>query len=201
MSLNLTMEFNMFLILSISITIIVYILDKIFSKKTRSPYVYLSMFLILTIVNFFFFDKADASEASKFNFEYPIDYIPDAKTEISYLSILRAYKLSPKDRKYYEDKVRFHKSNAERTFRDAKNKCWYLPDIDDRDKAKYCFNTGMAAVFAGDPYSKAIAAVASLLLQYGLDCMDEWEYIQNKLHWSQYHYEMMEFYQDVLENG
>ncbi|CCB85205.1 putative uncharacterized protein [Parachlamydia acanthamoebae UV-7] len=50
----------------------------------------------------------------------------------------------------------------------------------------------------GSPQSKLIAAILNLLLQYGLDCLDEWEEIDEKLYRIKYHYEMAEFYQDVL---
>ncbi|EFB42177.1 MULTISPECIES: hypothetical protein [Parachlamydia] len=46
----------------------------------------------------------------------------------------------------------------------------------------------------GSPQSKLIAAILNLLLQYGLDCLAEWEEIDEKLYWIKYHYEMAEFY-------
>lgn len=99
------------------------------------------------------------------------------------------------------DKVRFHKSNAIRTFNDAKDRCFLLPKISDRNKAIYCF-TNLAAICANStPQSKIIAVLVTTLLQYGIDCTDEWHYINNKLYWSQYHFEMMEFHQDLINHG
>jgi len=132
--------------------------------------------------------------------------LPDAKQEIEMLRLFKSLygfecTLSKKDRQYYQEKIKFHRDNGDRTYRDAKNKCWWLPDLSDREKAKYCFSTAVALIAPNDPKSKLIGATLTLLLQYGLDCMDEWNYIQNKLHWSEYHYEMMEFYQEVLLKG
>jgi hypothetical protein len=95
----------------------------------------------------------------------------------------------------------FHQENGDRCFKDAKEKCWWLPDVSDRDKAKFCFtNIGIVAC-PGDPKSKLIIALVTSLIQYGINCTDEWHYINNKLYWSQYHYEMMEFYDDLIRHG
>ena len=127
---------------------------------------------------------------------------PSAKTEIkhlqSYFLVLRG-KLSKEDKKFYQDKVRFHQSNAERCYRDVKNKCAWLPDFDDRENAKFCLVTAGTLVAPADPMSKLIAITVELFVYYGLTVMDEWNYIKNKLHWAEYHYEMMEFYQELLQ--
>lgn len=196
----LTKELKMFLIESAIITLVVYLINTMYFKQSKRPYIYIVLFFLLASLNFVF-NKLEASENKKIGFEYPIDYIPDAKIEINYLSVLRAYKLSPEDRKFYEGKVRFHKSNAERTFRDAKNKCWYLPDIDYRQKAQTCLAAAITAISAGSGQAAVVSGLAVIFIDYGFEVLDEWEYIRNKLHWSQYHYEMMEFYQDLLKNG
>lgn len=99
------------------------------------------------------------------------------------------------------EKARFHKSNAERTFNDAKEKCWYLPNISDREKARYCLSNIGALLSNSTPQSKIIAIIVTTLMQYGIDCCDEWNFINNKLYWSQYHYEMMEFHLDLIKKG
>lgn len=106
--------------------------------------------------------------------------------------------LSYDDCQTYEEKYKFHKENAERCFSDAKNKCWYIPNIADRDKARYCLTNLGAWASATDLRSKIITVIVTTLVQYGLDCCDEWNYIKDKLHWSKYHYEMMEFYEGVI---
>lgn len=99
------------------------------------------------------------------------------------------------------EKARFHKTNAERTFNDAKDKCWYLPKLSERDKARYCFTNIGAIISNTTPQSKIVVCLVTSLIQYGIDCSDEWNYINNKLYWSQYHYEMMEFHLDLIKNG
>lgn len=36
------------------------------------------------------------------------------------------------------------------------------------------------------------------LSSYGLHCMDEWDYIQDKLTWAQHHFEQCEYYANLL---
>lgn len=91
-------------------------------------------------------------------------------------------------------KVQFHKENGHRCYNDAKELCWWLPSMDDRKKARYCFtNLGILAC-PGEPLSKILTALINTLVQYGIDCSDEWNQINTKLYWSQYHFEMMDFY-------
>ena len=98
-------------------------------------------------------------------------------------------------------KMQFHKENGDRCLADAKERCWWLPYIPAREKARYCCTN--LAIFAspGEPRSKIITALINTLIQYGIDCQDEWHYINNKLYWSQYHYEMMEFHQQLIAHG
>lgn len=98
-------------------------------------------------------------------------------------------------------KVQFYKENGERCYADAKERCWWLPYIPERDKARYCFTTFGVLACPGEPRSKIIIAVVTALIQYGLDCSDEWHYINNKLYWSQYHFELMEFHQNLINHG
>lgn len=60
----------------------------------------------------------------------------------------------------------------------------------------------MAALVAPvDPMSKLVGVVRVTLILYGIDCCNEWHYINNKLYSSQCHYEMMEFYEEVLKKS
>ena len=95
----------------------------------------------------------------------------------------------------------FHKTNAIRCYEDAKDRCWWLPEISDRDKARYCYTSAFAALGTSVPSTKLLLMVGSLLLQYGLDMQDEWNYIDNKMHWARYHFEMCDHYQKLLEGN
>jgi len=97
------------------------------------------------------------------------------------------------------EKHRFHKENAERCYEDAKDRCWWLPNINERKSARYCLTNAGALLAFGDPKSKLMAVILNTLVQYGLDCCDEWEYINTKFYWAQYHYEMMEMYDCIIK--
>lgn len=107
-------------------------------------------------------------------------------------------KLTAKETEYYAKKLNMHKENALRTFNNIKETCWWLPNLNDREKARYCFTTLVASLPAGTPQSKIIASLASFLAQYGLDCLEQWNYLSEQLYWCQYHNEMIEFYSNVL---
>ena len=102
-----------------------------------------------------------------------------------------------KESKYYkyekadiEREHSFHQNEALLNYNLAKDKCWYLPEINDQAKARYCFNAFMAAVPCPTLNSKAILALITLLGNYGLDVIEEWNFIQHKLHLAEYHFEM-----------
>jgi len=120
---------------------------------------------------------------------------PHAKRHI-YLHYYKA--LSYDDCHTYQQKMKFHKENGDRCFNDAKDRCWYLPNLNYRQNARYCITNAGALVAYGTPQSRLIAVIATTLVQYSIDCCDEWEYIKTKLYWAEYHYEMAEFYQGLI---
>lgn len=166
---------------------IVYAIGALTRHKMKNA-VYIFLFFVFWLSAFLFGPTLQAS-------------VIDSKIEIKqvqfYLSTIQG-RLSKEDQKFYQDKIRFHKSNGDRCFNDVKNKCSWLPSIDDRDTAKFCLITAGTVVAPADPLSKLIAVTVELFVYYGLNVIDEWNYIKNKMYWAQYHYEMLEFYQDVI---
>ena len=163
----------------------------IFFKRGHNIKVYVIYFIAIFLGNYLLSQKAEASE-----------FIPNCEIEMKAMIFgLHHYEnLTEEEREYYWKKIQFHEKEAKRTYNDAKNRCWWLPNINDRDKAKYCFTTAIAAIPANTPQSRIIMAILTFMTQYGLDCIDEWNYIQNKLHWCQYHYKQKELYEDVLKH-
>ena len=109
--------------------------------------------------------------------------------------------LTPQQRAEFVEKMNFHEANAKRTYEDAKARCWWLPNVTDRANARHCFGVLMLSFTASNPQSKAIIMLLAALERYGAAVMDEWDYIENKLNWSKFHYEMKEFYEHILING
>lgn len=167
-------------------------------QKSLDYFLYFLAFILL-ILGLYYYGKAYGTE---YEFLYEEDchyYSPEAALED--IAIYQLQALAFDDCKTYKDKYQFHKENAERCFNDAKNKCWCLPKIDDREKARYCLTNIGIIIAPGDPKSKLIIAIISTLIQYGLDCSEEWNNIQTKLKWAQYHYEMMEFFEEVMKQN
>jgi hypothetical protein len=127
-------------------------------------------------------------------------YLTDTETKCV-LTHINVKDLTAEQRRFYIEKMDFHEQNARRCFEDAKSRCWWLPEISDRDKARYCFSAIGGLAVPGTPQAALIRSLVSLMLNYGLDCMDEWDYINNKLYWAEYHWDMYEFYANVLVNA
>jgi hypothetical protein len=95
-------------------------------------------------------------------------------------------------------KIEFHKGESQRIYEEVKDRCWWLPTLDDRQKARRMFQLIIPAVSACGITGKIVATGYTLFGQYGLDCLDEWDWIQNKWHWLEYHADQSEFYERYL---
>lgn len=100
----------------------------------------------------------------------------------------------------YTKKRDFHKRNAERCFNDAKNMCWYFP-AKFRDKSLITFSNIVTMGSPGDLKSKLISILVTTLIELGADSYEEWINISTKLKWTKHHWEMYEFYSDVVQSG
>lgn len=96
------------------------------------------------------------------------------------------------------EKIEFHKSEGRRIYDEVKDRCWWLPQLDERQKARRVFSLIVPVVASSGITGKVAAAAWTLFGQYGLDCMEEWDWIQNKWHWFEYHAEKADFYERYL---
>lgn len=103
-------------------------------------------------------------------------------------------------KKEWQESYDFHLLHAKRTYEDAKNRVWWLPEISWRQRGREAWVAAFSTVGAQTVQLKLIVAISSLLCQYGLDCLDEWEYIEDKLNWSKYHLEQCAIYAQKLQN-
>lgn len=91
-----------------------------------------------------------------------------------------------------------HHYNAVRTYQDAYNRVWFLPDLTWRQIGRDCWVSACAMASTNTPSTALVMAFSTMLSQYGLHCLDEWDYIQEKLSWSQYHFEQCAYYSNLL---
>ncbi len=163
------------LIAASGITAIFFLVDAWCKQKKNFIY-YLLIFLLILIANLIFPHQVHA-----------------ARPKPKYLTHVQKID--------FRQKRDESKANAERTYRDAKDRCWWLPNVDDRNMARHCFEVALASLNPGTPQSKLVCMLLVALGEYSWYCWDEWEYIENKLKWSAYHWDMYEFYCDVLDKG
>ncbi len=97
------------------------------------------------------------------------------------------------------DKIKFHKKEAKRIYDEVKDKVWWMPELDDRQKARRIFNLVAPVIAASGVNGKVVGTISAALIQYGFDCMDEWNWIQYKMHWMEYHAEQADFYERYLQ--
>lgn len=101
----------------------------------------------------------------------------------------------------WKKEYKFHEDNGNRCYKDAKSRAWYIPSISDRDKAKNCFVTAITALGASTPTSKLLCMVLSGFTQISIACIDEYIYIEMKLNWAQYHFDMCDHYSNLIRNN
>lgn len=94
-----------------------------------------------------------------------------------------------------------HHFNAIRTYNDAYNRVWFLPDLSWREIGRDCWVSACALASTKTPSAALVVAFSTLLSQYGLHCLDEWDYIQDKLYWSKYHFDQCSYYANLLNGG
>jgi hypothetical protein len=92
-----------------------------------------------------------------------------------------------------------HHFHAVRTYTDAYNRVWFLPDLTWRQIGRDCWITACALAATRTPSTALVVAFTTLLSQYGLHCLDEWDYIQEKLKWSQHHFDQCAIYANMLQ--
>ncbi len=154
--------------------------------------------ILLFFLGLFFFLKSFAHSAEPLPMAYEF-YFQSFQARTKYIDNHPAKPTREQQAKWQEE-YEFHMFHAIRTYNDAKEKCWWLPKPADRDIARMCWTTAVSTVLAPTPQLKIVVTVTQLLIHYGLDCIDEWYYIQEKLYWSEFHFNQCELLQKNIQN-
>lgn len=101
-------------------------------------------------------------------------------------------------RKEWQEAYDMHHFNAVRTYNDAYNKVWWLPNLTWRQVGRDAWIAACATAGTKTVCSALVVAFSTMLSQYGLHCLDEWDYIQDKLYWSDYHFGQCSYYAKLL---
>lgn len=131
------------------------------------------------------------------------DWKPDAQTTISYLEEEEAQRtleeVTDEKRQAWQKEYDFHLLNAIRCYCDARDYVWSNPATSFKETAKLCFTNVVSKQKLKTPTRKLVAGtIMQLSQQEGLDSSDEWNFVYNKLRWSGYHFELCEYYWDLL---
>ncbi len=94
-----------------------------------------------------------------------------------------------------------HHYDAVRTYNDAYNRIWFLPNLTLRQIGRDAWVAACAMAGTKTPGQALAMAFATMISQYGLHCLDEYDYIQDKLKWSAYHFDQCVYYANLLNGG
>lgn len=98
----------------------------------------------------------------------------------------------------WQDEYDHHHFHAVRTYQDAYDRVWYLPNVSWRQLGRDAWVAACSSVGGSTINSRLVIAFATALSNYGLHCIDEWEYIEEKLNWSRYHFDECAKYAKLL---
>lgn len=148
------------------------------------------------------FGKAEASELvdhKRFSHDYSV-FLRHKEREIGYQGGTYAYKLNNSEKEKYERLEQEALEKAYDYYCQAQNKSMWIPDIQDRTKAEYCFSTAITMLSITNPMSKVVGTIVQLAGIYGIHVMREWNEINTLLNYSKHYYEQQEFYSDILKH-
>ena len=107
-------------------------------------------------------------------------------------------KLEPEQVKKYMDLCDYHENKAKKALQRAEDICWWMPDLDAREKGQAFIRAIVASIGGANPATKMILSLLSFFETYTEAALGEWYELQDNLLEAHYHLEMLEFYQEVL---
>lgn len=99
------------------------------------------------------------------------------------------------------ESMKLHAEKGEYHYMAAKEICWYLPKVKDRDVAKMAFTTTLA-LFPGPIHWKLVVATGALLTEYGICCIDAFYDIDFNINMAIFHFRLQDaFHKHIKNNG
>ena len=177
----------------------------------NQKFIYFLFFFLMFLGTYFLF-KSGNCHSNEYDSEYAYEYNIAFSRIRKNVDYSRRIYQTPMNRNQIQEVSKekiaewkreydFHKKEGDRTYNDAKDRCWWLPNVNEREQARYCFVSAIGLLGNGTPCSKLVSCVTALLAQYGLDAISEYHYINNKLYWSEYHFSMAELYWDLIQQN
>lgn len=185
-------------------------IETLFFKKTNPFWRYVFLFILIILANLIF--PVNAKEYDDNSNDITMDSLetspgfeeelmPQLRLRMSLLKEFQEKGLTYEQKKEYLELAEKFNKDGTLCLKQAEQMSWYLPSRKERDYAKSVLRAAIAALAGSDIRSKIVAGCASLLYDYIEDATDEWKEIKRKLYWSEYYFEMAEFYQDLAKKG
>lgn len=196
---------KMFLIPAIS-TLVLYFINSFFLKKRESSYTYITFFSVLFFIQLIFYGvKLNASESIKVNNYFMMhnnltNFSKNRiKEEIKYLEEIKC--LTETQRNEFQKKYDYHLNEGHRCFNEAHKLCRMIPDADEEEMAEKLFQITIstAAGYGVGGYPGVISVLVAHLGDYLVNSYKEYRKMKSLLNESKYHYEMCEFYKNILD--
>lgn len=175
-----------FIVLSITL------LKRIFSKEWK---IIEGLYLFIILMSsLFVFSKCNANEIPNPRYEQ-IQILRNAVYVITDEHTL------PSTLKEWLRLMEQHIKKGDECVESFKNKCWYLPDVEKRERAKEFLIAFFAALSPAESKYRVITALFTFAMQYSIDCLDEWIEMEQDLLRADYHYEMAAFYAQLINDA
>lgn len=183
------------LILSTFISLLVLLMD-LKAKCYKYAYKYIALFFLLAGIGYFSDAmKLQASEITPY-YRY-LRSKEEAGITLTVKNETRKKTKKELQKEYIEtcwEKAHYHFEEGCKCLKEAEEISLLFPDIPDFDKAKLCQFNFIAALAPGDPTFRAITIALTLVGQYSMLFVDEWNKFKNLLLRSKSHFEMEEHY-------
>jgi hypothetical protein len=109
--------------------------------------------------------------------------------------------LRPAQQKEYRDKMQHHLKEGQRCFREAETMCTLIPNETDKNTAIYLFSQALVISLNNCNFAAVVITLEANLIAYGLYQWNQWNKMQTLLLESKHHFEMSDFYKDILEKA
>lgn len=137
-------------------------------------------------------------EANLYNDQ--MKFYNELHSEISHIREFDYFGLTLNDqqRQNFNILMNHHLQEGQRCFREAEGMCTLIPDFDSKDVATYLFSQALI-LSINSSFDAIIINLEAQLVEYGIHQFNQWKKMQTKLRESKSHFEMMNFYKDLLE--
>ena len=176
-------------------TLTILLVDK-YRKEAFSPFKYVFLFFIFLITSFFFVEGSEPDIPYQFKTEYHIELFKVENHDFFYEEMLSDAQL-----KIVHRKIQFHKDEGWKYFNKAKSIIPIFPALSRQRLREYFANAMEASTWPGSLWSRVTAALIASLFNYGLDVYGAFDQLVENLNEAKHHFEMKEFFENMLNNG